>query len=61
VYAGDTSPAARAVRRARDHRRNTIKIMKRAGRKRGRRGTTVPNNVLIAPVEDATVVAVAVS
>jgi hypothetical protein len=61
VYAGDTNPAARAVRKAEAHRRNIIKIMKRAGRKRGRRGTTVPNNVLIAPAEDAIVVAVAVS
>ena len=61
VYAGETNPAARAVRNARAKRRNIIKTMKRAGRKSGRRGTTVPNSVLIAPAEDAIVVAVVVS
>jgi len=61
VYAGETNPAANPVRNAKAQRRSIIKTMKRAGRKRGRRGTTVPNNVLIAPVEAAIVVAVVVS
>jgi len=61
VYAGETNPAARAVRNARAKRRSIIKTMKRAGRKSERRGTTVPNSVLIAPAEDAIVVAVVVS
>jgi hypothetical protein len=60
VYTGDTNAVATAVSRAYAQRRNTIKTTRRAGRNRGRIGTTVPNNVLTTPAEAAIVVAVVV-
>ena len=59
--AGATNAVANAVRKKRPQRRNISKNTRIAGRKAGRSGTIVPNNVPTTPEDAANVVAVVAS